>query len=218
MSIKLLKDPADLHELQDDLESFCYVVIYIALRYLPHNKVSALPVIIANVFEHHYNILTGVFGGNGKNDMVLSRGYIGEDLTFTDNQPLTSWIDSALTIIEDWYTATRRWKRMKLLGSEIAGVLELKLKDQAMHDHRGLDEIFQTALAKTWPKNDKAVDHLPSKRKNKRMLEGADEESAKKKSKSSMDHVTPLNPRLSGQDLLHLRRSTRLAPKPSVTM
>jgi len=172
---------------------------------------------MANVFEHHYNILTGVFGGNGKDSMVLSRGYIGEDLTFTDNQPLTAWVDSALTIIEDWYTTTRRWKRMILLGSETAAVLELKLKDQAMHDHRGLDEIFQTALAKTWPKNDKAVDHLPSKGKNKRVLEGADEESAKKKSKSSMNHVTPRNPPLSGQNLRQLRRSARHAPKPSVT-
>ena len=208
MSIKLLKDPADLHELQDDLESFCYVVIYLALRYLPHNKVSALPVIMANVFEHHYHISTGVFGGNGKNDMVLSRGYIGKDLAFTDNEPLTSWIDAALRLFRDWY--------LYLDGLDAApGAPLIGLEVQPLRDHKALGQVFQTALAKKWPQNDKAVDHLPSKGKNKRQLEGADEESGRKKSKSSTNPVTPLNPRLSSQHLL--RRSARLAPKPNGT-
>ena len=211
MSIKLLKDPADLHELQDDLESFCYVVLYLALRYLPHNKVSNLPAIMANVFEHHYNVPTGVFGGNGKYAMVGSRGYIGKDLAFIDNEPLTSWIDVALRFLKDWYDYLDQSIKYMPPGTTL-----LKLKDRPLCDHEALDQTFQTALAKKWPSNDKAVDHLPSKGKNKRTLEGADEESVKKKSKSSTNHVAPLNPRLSGQDLLQRRRSARLAPKPSV--
>lgn len=218
MSIKLLTDPTDLHELQDDLESFCYVVIYLSLRYLPHNKVSVLPAIMKHVFEHHYNVPTGVFGGNGKDNMVQSRGYIGEDLEFTNNKPLTAWIDSALTIIEDWYTSMRRWRRMKQSGSTAAGDLELKLKDQPMHDHNALDRNFQAALAETWPQNDKAMDHLPPQRKNvynKRKVEGADEEPVRKKSKSSTSHVPPSNPPLSGQ---HPRRpGLRSGPKLNVT-
>ena len=115
MSIKLLKNPTDLHELQDDLESFCYVMLYLALRYLPHNKVSVLPAIMANVFEHHYNMPTAVLGGAGKIAMVNDRIYIGEDLEFTENKPLTAWIDSAFTIIEDWYNSVRRWRRITSL-------------------------------------------------------------------------------------------------------
>jgi len=211
MSIKLLKDPTDLHELQDDLESFCYVVIYLALRYLPHNKVSILPAIMANVFEHHYNVPTGVFGGNGKDSMVASRGYIGKDLAFINNEPLTSWIDVALRFLKDWYDYLDQSIRYMPLGATL-----LELKDRPLCDHEALDQTFQTALAKKWPSNDKAVDHLPSKGKNKRTLEGADEESVKKKSKSSTNYVAPLNPRLSGQDLLQRRRSARLVPKSSV--
>jgi hypothetical protein len=210
MSIKLLLDPTDLHELQDDLESFCYVVLYLALRYLPHNKVPELRAIMANVFEHQYDMPTAVHGGGGKSLMVHHRAYIGEDLEFTDNGSLTSWIDSALIMIEDWYTATRRWRRMKQEGSATASDLQLKLKDQAMYDHTALDRNFQTALLKTWPQNDEAMDHLPPKRKNfynKRKLEGADEESVRKKSKSSTIHVTPSNPPLSGQ---HPRRRSGL--------
>jgi len=214
MSIKLLKDPTDLHELQDDLESFCYVVLYLALRYLPHNKVSILPAIMTNVFEHHYNVPTGVFGGHGKYAMVGSRGYVGKDLAFIDNEPLTSWVDVALRMLKDWYDYLDQSIRY------IAPGTPLLLKDRPLCDHEALDQTFQTALAKKWPSNDEAVDHLPSKGKNKRTLEGADEEPVKKKSKSSTNHVqvTPLNPRLSGQDLVQLRRSTRRAPKPSVTM
>ncbi|KIM35938.1 hypothetical protein M413DRAFT_32165 [Hebeloma cylindrosporum] len=166
MSIKLLKDPTSIYILQDDLESFCYVVIYLALRYLPHNRVSVLPAIMANVFEHQYIVPTGVLGGGGKASMVHARGYIGEDLEFTDHKPLTAWIDTALTIIEDWSTSTRKWRRSKLMGLGNADGLELKLKDQAMYDHQGLDENFQTALAKKWPENDKGMDQLPPKGKN----------------------------------------------------
>ncbi|KIM35933.1 hypothetical protein M413DRAFT_32162 [Hebeloma cylindrosporum] len=164
MSIKLLKDPTDLHELQDDLESFCYVVIYLALRYLPHNKVSVLPAIMANVFEHHYNVPNGVLGGNGKDSMVLTRGYIGKDLNYTNNEPLTSWVDAALRLFRDWY--------LYFDGANIAdGPLRLvALKDQPLRDHEAFGQIFQAALAKTWPKNDKAKDHLPKGPSNKRTL------------------------------------------------
>ena len=213
MSIKLLTDPTDLHELQDDLESFCYVVIYLALRYLPHNKVSVLPVIMKYVFEHHYNVPSGVFGGNGKDNMVQRRGYIGKDLEFTGNEPLTSWIDAALILFRDWYRFVD--------GANMAPDAPLRLmglEDQPLHDHGAFDQLFQTALLKTWPQNDKAVDHLPPKRKNfynKRKLEGADEDSVKKKSKSSTSHATPSNPQLSGQ---HPRRAgLRSGPKLDVT-
>jgi hypothetical protein len=189
MSIKLLKDPTDFHELQDDLESFCYVVIYLALRYLPHNKVSMLPVIMKHVFEHHYNVSTGVYGGNGKESMVNSRGYIGEDLDFTDNEPLTSWIDMALRFVADWYAYLNQ--SVQYFSPEIS---RLELRNRPLRDHKSLDETFETALLKTWPQNDKAVDHLPPHRRsalNKHKLEGADEGSVSKRSKSSTSHVTP---------------------------
>jgi hypothetical protein len=205
MSIKLLLDPTDLHQLQDDLESFCYVVLYLALRYLPHNKVPELRAIMANVFEHQCNMPTAVVGGGGKALMVNSRAFIGKDLDFTDNEPLTSWIDVALRFVADWYAYLDQ--SMKYISAEIP---RLELSNRPLRDHKALDQSFQTALLKTWPQNDNAVDHLPPKRRsayNKRKLEGADEESVKKKSKTSTIHVTPSNPPLSGQ---HPRRRSGL--------
>jgi hypothetical protein len=210
MSIKLLTDPTDLHELQDDLESFCYVVIYLALRYLPHNKVSALPTIMTNVFEHHYNASTGVFGGTGKECMVNSRRYIGKDLDFTDNEPLTSWIDVALRFVADWYAYSNQ--SIQYISAEIP---HLEYSNRPLRDHKALDQTFQIALKKTWPQNDKAIDHHPPKGKSfykKHKLEGADEGSVSKRSKSSTSHVIPSNPPLSGQ---HPRQAgLRSRPKP----
>ena len=160
MSINLLHEPTELHELQDDLESFCYVVIYLALRYLPHNKVSMLPAIMTRVFEHHYTVPSRVFGGGGKVSMVLTRGYIGKDLEFTDNEPLTSWIDMALRFLKDWYDYQDQSIRYIPPGTP-----QMELKDRPLCEYEALDQIFQAALVKTWPNDDKAVDHLPSKRK-----------------------------------------------------
>ena len=222
MSIKLLKNPTDLHELQDDLESFCYVILYLALRYLPHNKVSVLPAIMANVFEHHYNVPTAVLGGGGKSAMVHDRTYIGPDLEFTNNEPLTTWIQIALIVIKDWYYYLDYLGRRKyaLPGTSINAMAHdggLKLEDRSMRNHHDLDQNFRAALEKTWPQNDKAVDHLPPKGKNfynKRKLEGADEP-VKKKSKSSTSHVTPSNSQRSGQ---HPRRpGLRSGPKLNAT-
>ena len=226
MSIKLLKNPTDLHELQDDLESFCYVVLYLVLRYLPHNKVSVLPAVMTTVFEEHYNLPTGARGGNGKFAMIHGQGDIGPDLEFTNNEPLTTWIQIALIVIKDWYYYLEHLgqssrQQYMLPGTSINAMSHdsgLKLKDRPMRDHHDLDQNFQAALEKTWPQNDKAVDHFPPKGKNfynKRKLEGANEESVRKKSKSSTSNVTPSIPQLSGQ---HPRRpGLRSGPKLNVT-
>ncbi|KIM35916.1 hypothetical protein M413DRAFT_449536 [Hebeloma cylindrosporum] len=197
MSIKLLKDPTDLHVLQDDLESFCYLVLYIALRYLPHNKVSTLADIMKNVFENHYDLADGVCGGLGKTSMVHDRRFIGRDLKFTDNAPLTNWIEVALRIIKDWldYRAQSSGQQQCALPGPSFNTMTLKLEDRPMRDHGYLDLNFRTALEKEWPKNDEAVDRLP-KKKPKRTLEveeaEAEEESARtKKFKSSTSHAIP---------------------------
>ena len=226
MSIKLLKNPTDLHELQDDLESFCYVVLYLALRYLPHNVVPDLPMIMANVFENYYTAQTVVRGGIGKSAMVRERAFIGPNLEFTNNEPLTTWIQITLRVIKDWYCYLEYLDescgpQYVLPGTSINAAAHdshWKLNDRPMRDHKALDQNFRIALEKTWPQNDKAVDHLPPKGKNfykKRKMEGADEESARKKSKSSTSNVTPSNPQLSGQ---HPRRpGLRSGPKLNVT-
>ncbi|KIM35915.1 hypothetical protein M413DRAFT_449535 [Hebeloma cylindrosporum] len=196
MSIKLLKDPTDLHVLQDDLESFCYLVLYVALRYLPHSKVSTLADIVKNVFENHYDLAERVCGGLGKSSMVYDRNFIGRKLGFTDNQPLTNWIEVALNVIKDWYRYLNDLERQKFARPGPSfNAITLKLEDRPMRDHSYLDQQFRSALEQEWPENDEAVDRLP-KRKPKRTLEreeaDAEEESVRtKKFKSSTSHAIP---------------------------
>jgi len=209
MSIRLLRNPTAFHELQDDLESFFYIVLYLALRYLPHNKVPELPVIMAKVFEEHSTMPTAVVGGMGKYSLFNDGGHLGEDLEFTDNEPITSWIDVTLKLVRDWYDYLGQSKKYVVPGTP-----SMELKDRPFRDHNALDRTFQIALAKKWPKNDKAADHLPPNGRNahsKRKREGADGELGKtKKSKSSTSQIAPS---LQRSDHRPLRRSSRLGPK-----
>lgn len=110
---------------------------------------------MVHVFDQHYTMPTGVLGGNAKDFMVQSWGYIGKDLEFTDNKPLTSWIDATLRLFRNWH--------QYLDDSNVALNTPLRLiglKDQPLHDHECLGQTLQTALSETWPPNDKAIDHL----------------------------------------------------------
>ncbi|KIM35917.1 hypothetical protein M413DRAFT_32149 [Hebeloma cylindrosporum] len=169
MSIKLLDDPTTLHELQDDLESFCYVVLYTALRYLPHNHVTDLQTVIATVFEDHYTTRAEVRGGGAKMAVVNGRGAIRRDLEFTDNQPLTNWIDVALEVIQDWYRYLDYLEKQKSVrrGPSFSAIT-LKLDDRPMRNHSYLDQQFRSGLEQEWPENDEAVDLLNPSRKIQR--------------------------------------------------
>jgi len=64
MSILLLEMPNKLQDLQDDLESFIYVVLYHVLWYMIHNKVDNVSPIIERVFNDYTN--GTIQGGAGK--------------------------------------------------------------------------------------------------------------------------------------------------------
>ena len=56
--------PNKLQDLQDDLESFIYVVLYHVLWYMIHNKVDNVSPIIERVFNDYTN--GTIQGGAGK--------------------------------------------------------------------------------------------------------------------------------------------------------
>jgi len=67
MSILFLEMPDKLQDLQDDLESFVYVVLYQVLHYMNHNKADNVCVIIQRVFNDYFINANGTIqGGAGK--------------------------------------------------------------------------------------------------------------------------------------------------------
>ncbi|KAG6842702.1 hypothetical protein H0H87_010959, partial [Tephrocybe sp. NHM501043] len=92
MSSFLLKGTHTVHTIQDDMESFVYVVLYHALRYLGHNASSPVPVILAKIFDSEELDNEGIARG-GHNKKVLFNdpaNILGYGFQF-HSEPLDIW-------------------------------------------------------------------------------------------------------------------------------
>ncbi|KAF9530094.1 hypothetical protein CPB83DRAFT_893017 [Crepidotus variabilis] len=105
MSALLLQDVSKAHRLQDDLESFFHLGLYLSLHWFPWTgSINNLEVIIDQVFGQYYYVPAIGFhlGGLNKQLMIQKRAVIGK-IKFTDNLPLTSWIDAWFKALAQFY-------------------------------------------------------------------------------------------------------------------
>ena len=67
MSQAILRDPSKVHSIQDDMESFFWVILFVGLRYLRHNHpANQLTEDVAQIFEEfHPKSGTGAYRGAG---------------------------------------------------------------------------------------------------------------------------------------------------------
>jgi hypothetical protein len=108
ISVLLLKQPTKPHTIQDDIESFIYIILYQGLSHLKHNKTEQLGVIMDQVFDFNWKLGDTYTGGEGKNAMFRAGGYIDFDFEFTDNAPMTDWLQHAINSGGDWLTWVAR--------------------------------------------------------------------------------------------------------------
>jgi len=107
MSILFLEMPDKLQDLQDDLESFVYVVLYHVLRYMNHNKADNVRVIIQRVFDDYFINANGTIqGGAGKR---ILESYIRHKFKVLRNPYLNDWLQFALKGVQDWVKAMDAW-------------------------------------------------------------------------------------------------------------
>ncbi|KAG6884201.1 hypothetical protein C0992_006776, partial [Termitomyces sp. T32_za158] len=86
----------------DDMESFVLIVLYHALRYLPHNKTEKTAYIINRVFNHWVRLSSGVYmGGEGRMTLFQTRAYIGRDFKLS-SPPLRRWVQVAIESVKEW--------------------------------------------------------------------------------------------------------------------
>ncbi|KAG6887717.1 hypothetical protein C0992_011004 [Termitomyces sp. T32_za158] len=104
----LAKEETDIqssrhHERMDDMESFVLVVLYHALRYLPHNKSEGeTAYIIHNVFNRWVRLRPGVYkGGEAREYLFLNNGYISRDFQLS-SPPLQRWVRVAIAAVNEW--------------------------------------------------------------------------------------------------------------------
>ncbi|CAA7269098.1 unnamed protein product [Cyclocybe aegerita] len=105
LSARLLIEPLKIHTLQDDLESFFYLVLYYALRYIPYNQgIEKLKELQSQIFEEcRWNSTSGQYlGGEGK-FFTITRGYHTLRINFVDHRPLQNWLRNTLGCIAEFY-------------------------------------------------------------------------------------------------------------------
>ncbi|KAG6881745.1 hypothetical protein C0993_000198, partial [Termitomyces sp. T159_Od127] len=84
------------------MESFVLVVIYHALRYLPHNQTESTLYILNNVFTHRERLPDGEYGGGeARRNLFRNNDYIGHDFKLTSD-PLDRWIEAAIAAVKAW--------------------------------------------------------------------------------------------------------------------
>ncbi|KAG6812841.1 hypothetical protein H0H92_015939 [Tricholoma furcatifolium] len=100
MSCLILLNKQPYHLIQDDMESFFHLVLYHALRYLPHNQAHRTATIMDQLFNQQQVAEEHVTGGENKRSMFASTAYVKE-LTFV-SKPLNIWLDTCLDIFHEW--------------------------------------------------------------------------------------------------------------------
>jgi len=158
MSSTLLMQPTKYHNLQDDLESFFYLVLYLSICKLPfatqhgYNKKA----IIEDIFAHCTYVDTiGIYmGGAPKFAAIL---YFANSclagLSFTDNKPLTDLLISTVNALEEYLDHMRAVEKAKGNKTKTQDLKE-EFKTLNLHDHEYLIALFNKALGEVgWPDN-----------------------------------------------------------------
>ncbi|CAA7269089.1 unnamed protein product [Cyclocybe aegerita] len=145
-SIGLLKDPCRKVMLQDNLESFFYVTLYSALKFVRNNHcVCDTHLIIQAIFK---NQTAGncTMPGYTKRQMIRERGYIRPDFKFTKNAGLNRWHRGAA--FEEYYTWLDRWQPVAAAIWKLEDKLPARpLKGTMLYDHSYLAALFDEAIA-----------------------------------------------------------------------
>jgi len=111
MSARLLQDPRKSHEVQDDLESFFYVVLFNALRYTRHNLTASDPGSFMRkmqwLFEDRVEGDGRAVGGSYKLSLIRTGGkHLGlletGPLRFA-RKPMEEWYQMFLKSLSQWY-------------------------------------------------------------------------------------------------------------------
>ncbi|GLB40042.1 hypothetical protein LshimejAT787_0705520 [Lyophyllum shimeji] len=218
MSCLLLTSHHSIHTIQDDMESFVHIVLYHALRYLPHNQPLRIVYIMDGLF-HDQNLLPdgSYLGGEGKKSMFITDAFVGPDLQFSP-EPLHGWMRWAFAAVRQWINRVNpapanhdnalSFGAAHLKGASLPtppAAATPSTADCVLHDHNAMAAIFDYALSLEWPNDDRPIDALATqasaqaahpKNSSKRSLAsgevgGDDSERGSKRSKTSLSAPAP---------------------------
>jgi hypothetical protein len=140
MSIKALTRQGHAHSLEDDLESFIYIVLYAALRWLPVESPEAtLDWWIIEFFGAPRRAWLGG-AADQKASNVLTRRYT-ESLTSTESSHVVDWLKAAIDLHFEGYT--------------------YRAANPPREDGKAMRVMWEGILAKDLPTDDRRVNLIP---------------------------------------------------------
>ncbi|KAG6871764.1 hypothetical protein C0995_000308 [Termitomyces sp. Mi166 len=159
MSSLLLSRHHFLHTIQDDMESFIYIMLYCGLCYLEHNSPSNTSEMLTFIFDHQRHDMNGhLVGRNVKRAMfVESKGILGARFKFFSS-PFQTWWEWALVAARQWilYSAPVSAPYGNILlsaqNTKAMSVVNIKLE---LYDHSKMAYTFIKCLTTLqWPENE----------------------------------------------------------------
>ncbi|KAG5649497.1 hypothetical protein H0H81_003466 [Sphagnurus paluster] len=169
MSCLLLMDHHSVHTVQDDMESFVYVLLYLGLRYLKHKKPRETLHIMSEIFDYEKFIDGNCTGGENKRFMIESLGKLGRDFHFAC-EPLDDWFRIIRELLREWIEyvsphepTTKRSFVYRENNVPAKPTPRPPIESLALYDHKAMAELFPSALdpSTVWPLDDAAQDCLP---------------------------------------------------------
>lgn len=177
MSCLLLIKHHSIHTIQDDMESFVYVMLYFGLRYLQHNSDIGVPVLLTEIFDHERINKKGcVLGGKMKRFLLRDpREYLGVNFKFLST-PFQRWFEWAAQAAYEWIQHCD--PRSQVAVEKTQGV-ESQLQ---FFDHSKMAQAFIECLnSQDWPTDEPPpVDAAPKsnggrRRTSKRSFEESED-------------------------------------------
>ncbi|KAH7913648.1 hypothetical protein BJ138DRAFT_1145716 [Hygrophoropsis aurantiaca] len=151
MSTRILQDPDKVHEIQDDMESFIHVLIYVALIFTPHTIIGRynLAALVHRLFYQEIRCDDGqYFGGDGKNS-GFTNSVVPKTVVFAC-EPIQSLVKQLVRFCKDWLLYCEADKDDE--GAETKPLDNIKFKD-----HQAMDDLLASVVAlpdERWPERE----------------------------------------------------------------
>ncbi|KAG6863593.1 hypothetical protein C0993_010928 [Termitomyces sp. T159_Od127] len=137
----------DAHTIQDDMESFFYVMLYFGLRYLKHNCARDVSLLLKDIFDHEeVDVQGSVLGGYHKGSLILNpKMSLGGKFRFS-SRPFQRWFEWSVQAIGEWIEHCESTTSQR---AETTQGAESKL---LFYDHSNMAKVFAKCLdSQDWP-------------------------------------------------------------------
>ncbi|KAG6874953.1 hypothetical protein C0993_011410 [Termitomyces sp. T159_Od127] len=141
MSYLLLSGHHDAHTIQDDMESFFYVMLYFGLRYLQHNYARRVPSLLKFIFDYEdFDKNGSAIGGVGKGSLIMNSDIaLGDNFKFSSG-PFQRWFEWSIKAIGEWI------RHCKLTTSQRAEATQGAESKLLFYDHSNMAKMNRAPL------------------------------------------------------------------------